>query len=96
MDIANYVSMKMGYITKQEYDEMYNVLKRIHKIKELPHIELDDMMESLSKDKKNVGTNLGLILTKGLGNMFLEQVSPDIIKPILKDYFRNEYISNRW
>ena len=96
MDIANYVSMKMGYITKEGYDEMYNVLKRVHKIKELPHIGLDDMMNALSKDKKNVGTTLGLVLTKGLGNMFLEQVSPDIIKPILKDYFRNEYISNRW
>jgi 3-dehydroquinate synthase len=96
MDISNYVSMKMGYITKEEYDEMYKVLKLVHKIKGLPHIDLDDMMESLSKDKKNIGTTLGLVLTKGLGNMFLEQVSPDIIKPILKDYFRNEYISNRW
>ena len=96
MDIANYVSMKLGYITKEEYDEMYNVLKLIHKIKELPHIELDGMMNALSRDKKNMGTNLGLVLTKGLGNMFLEQVSPDIIKPILKDYFRNVYISNRW
>jgi len=86
MDMSNYVSMSLGYINKEEYDEMYDVLKYVHKIKELPHIELDDMMNALSKDKKNIDLTFGLVLTKGLGNMFLTQENPNIIKEILKDY----------
>jgi len=46
------------------------------------------MIKSLSKDKKNIGENIGLILTKGVGNMFLEQTPNDeVFYNNLKKYF---------
>jgi len=45
------------------------------------------MIKSLSKDKKNIGENIGLILTKGVGNMFLEQNNISFVREYLKDYF---------
>jgi 3-dehydroquinate synthase len=87
MDIANYVSLRLGYITKVEYGEMYDVLKRVHKTLSLPKIMINDIIEALKVDKKNVGSSFGLILTKGLGSMFLEQVPPKKLQPILNEYF---------
>jgi 3-dehydroquinate synthase len=94
MDISNYVSLTLGYITKKEYSEMYNGLELIHKVKPLPKIAVDDMLSALRRDKKNIGSNLGLVLTRGLGDMFLEQVSPDLIKLIIKKYFDEKVCNN--
>lgn len=93
MDIANYFSSMLGYITLDEHLEMKSVLSKIYKEKELPIISVDDMISSLKKDKKNVGDKLGLILTSGLGNMFLEQLPSDgITIRFLENYFENGYV----
>jgi len=88
MDIANYFSLKKGYISLKEYDEMKNVLNKIILKNKIPNIDIDKMIKSLSKDKKNIGENIGLILTKGIGKMFLEQTPKDkTLYNILKKYF---------
>ena len=93
MDISNYFSYMLGYITLDEYLEMKSVLSKIYKVKELPIIKVDDMITSLKKDKKNVRDKLGLILTRGIGDMFLEQVSSDgnSIR-FLETYFTDIYV----
>jgi len=87
MDIANYFSLKKGYITLKEYDEMKNVLNKVILNNKLPKIDINMMVKSLSKDKKNIGENIGLILTKGVGVMFLEQNNISFVREYLKDYF---------
>lgn len=91
MDIANFISMKKGYL-----DE--NVFNRIHKIlsKNMPDFKLTEAnaeayYKALSKDKKNIGSNLGCILTRGSGDMFKEQLPmDDTFKEYVISYFASD------
>ena len=83
MSISNYVSYKLGHLSFDEYLEMESLLKKIYSYIDLPKFDIDQYIEILKKDKKNVGSDLGLILTKGMGNMFLKQVSVDIVYDII-------------
>ena len=50
-------------------------------------------MNALSKDKKNVGDKLGLILNEGYGSIKKHLIFPDDEFVLwLKDYFKNELI----
>jgi hypothetical protein len=47
------------------------------------------------RDKKNKGNQLGLILTKGAGNMFLEYCKLEEVNPIIIDYFtKKQYLAD--
>ena len=86
MSIANYVSLKLGYINMDQFNEMESVLFPIYSYMKLPKFGLGKYIEVLKKDKKNIGDNLGLVLTKGLGNMFLEQTPVDKVYDHIKYY----------
>lgn len=70
MDIANYISEKMGLITQNQYETMRALLRKNWGETCLPNIVLDDFLALLRKDKKAVGKEINVILTKGLGQMF--------------------------
>jgi len=74
MDMANYVSMKFGYISKEQYNKYNSVLYRIYSKYELPDFDIGEFEKALKRDKKNKDDEYGLILTKGAGNMFLDYV----------------------
>jgi 3-dehydroquinate synthase len=88
MDIANYISLKLGYLQQQEFDRMNNLL-----VKNMPSFRLTEELaekyfEALARDKKNIGNNLGCILTSGPGLMKKEQVPFDnSLKKIILSYF---------
>ena len=84
MSISNYVSSMLGYIDLDQYEEMEKILNGIYSYKKLPKFNLDQYIETLKKDKKNEGNNLGLILTRGTGDMFLEQVPVDLVSEMIK------------
>jgi 3-dehydroquinate synthetase len=63
--------------------EMEELLKPIYSYIYLPKSDIDDYIEILKKDKKNVGDDLGLILTRGSGDMFLEQISVDRVYDLI-------------
>lgn len=84
MDISNHVSCLLGYITLDEKEEMSEILCKIYDVyydKSLTeNLDVYALMKILKTDKKNVGSNLGLILTRGLGDMFITQIeSHDLI-----------------
>tara|TARA_Y100001938_G_C8040428_1_gene405881 strand:- start:153 stop:1148 length:996 start_codon:yes stop_codon:yes gene_type:complete len=84
MDIANYISFKKCYISENEYKEIHNTLKNIYGDLKLPNIE--SMIKALKKDKKNINSNLKCVLTKGIGNMFLDELSYLDVKKYLTLY----------
>lgn len=86
MEIANFVSMELGYINKGTYHEMNKPLQEISIHCNFSNISPDGIIERLKKDKKNIGNKLGLILTKGIGRMFITQISPRDLLPILEKY----------
>ena len=70
MDMANYISMKLGYISPGLRDRMRILLKKNWGQTTLKDIKLDDFINALRKDKKAVGSEIHVILTRGLGKMF--------------------------
>lgn len=91
MDMANFISVKMGFITDEVRNEIRKVTEYIWQGYQINDIDLELFQKVLSKDKKNIGTKLGLILNKGYGNIFKNVMEADEDFTIwLKDYFINE------
>lgn len=91
MDIANFISLKMGILDKEVRDEIREVTEYIWEGYSIKIIEIESFKHALSKDKKNVGTKLGLILNKGFGEVFKNIMEPDHNFTLwLKEYFDNE------
>jgi len=88
MDMANFISVKLGYINDDVRMEILEVLQEIWMGFSLYNISIDVYMNALSKDKKNVGTTLRLILNKGYGKMFVDSVEmTNTFSMWLEEYF---------
>jgi len=75
MDIANHVSAALGLVTPREAAEMRVLLARNWRPTVPGAIDLDRYLDLLRKDKKNVGNDVRVILTRGLGDMFLTKIA---------------------
>ena len=93
MDMANFISMKMGFISNKIRNEIRMVTEDIWEGFNINDIDLELFLKALSKDKKNVGTKLGLILNKGYGKIFKNIMeADDIFRNWIDEYFTNELI----
>lgn len=91
MDMANFISMKLGLIPAEIRNEIRVVVETIWKGYNINDIDIQLFLKALSKDKKNIGTRLGLILNKGYGNIFKKVIeADDIFISWIKEYFSNE------
>lgn len=91
MDMANFISVKMGFIPQETRDEIRKVTEDIWLGFKIDDIDLEKFKKALSKDKKNVGTKLGLILNKGYGKIFKNIMDADEeFSMWLREYFTNE------
>ena len=70
MDIANLISVKRGYIASDLRMRMQVLLKKNWGDVRLGTVAVDDFVAALRMDKKAVGSEIQVILTKGLGEMF--------------------------
>lgn len=74
MDIANYLSLKYGYLDKETFNFMHGLLKiNIPKLN-INEYNMEDYFAALSRDKKNIGNDLVCILTRGPGAMFKKRL----------------------
>lgn len=89
MDIANYLSLNLGYISQELYERMRSLLMKNWSDTQLPDIILGDFISVLKRDKKAIGSEIHVILTKGLGRMFKTHlpVTPEIVT-WLSDYLQ--------
>lgn len=91
MDMANYVSVKMGFIPQEIRDEIRAIVVNYWPGFEINEIDVDTFINALTKDKKNVGTQLGLILNRGIGDIFKNITdNDDTFKGWIKEYFATE------
>lgn len=91
MDMANFISVKMGFISEDIRNEIRIVTESIWQGHTINDIDLHLFKKALSKDKKNVGTKLGLILNKGYGNIFKNVMDADsAFDSWIEEYFINE------
>jgi len=91
MDIANFVSVKLGLIPNEVRNEIRKITEYIWDGYSIKDIDITTFKKALSKDKKNIGTKLGLILNKGYGNIFKNVMDADDVFTLwLEEYFANE------
>jgi len=89
MDIANHVSLNLGYLNEEKFESMHKILARNMPSFHLQNDLIEDFFRALSKDKKNIGKNLGCILTTGSGAMFKVQHPLDKrLQGVIVDYFK--------
>jgi len=86
MDMANYISMKKGYIDESIYKEVNHVIKGLCHDIEYDKFDVNELITALKKDKKNISSNIMCVLTKGIGNMFLEEIDIDSMTGYLTEY----------
>ena len=65
-------------------------IKKITNLSPLKKINLNSLVKNIEKDKKHSRQYYRFILTKGVGEMMIYQISKKTnLKKILKEYFRN-------
>tara|TARA_B100001250_G_scaffold407167_1_gene427484 strand:+ start:1235 stop:2281 length:1047 start_codon:yes stop_codon:yes gene_type:complete len=88
MNISNFVSYKLGYLDFNQYNNMSETLSIILKKYPIKKINIKKFLEIMRKDKKSINKNIRVILSKGIGKMFLKNINNEKkFTEILKDYF---------
>jgi 3-dehydroquinate synthase len=89
MDIANYISLKNKLLKTEEYNEMKITSDIILKKYKLPNININNFINLLKKDKKSIKGKIRVILSRGIGNMFLSEIrNLNKFKKDIKSYFK--------
>lgn len=90
MDIANWVSMQLNFISVNEYEDMHQLLIKNRTESELAQITPNGLINFLKKDKKNIDGGINVILTKGLGDMFVHQIDDhNHLDCLIQNYFKS-------
>jgi len=87
IDLANYISLKLGFLGVNDRNKMRELCEEIFFNTPLPHIEINNYKIALQKDKKNMGNKIGLILSSGPGNTFKHLVEYEKISAFIIEYF---------
>lgn len=88
MDIANYLSENLGYISGELRQTIRELLKKNWKEVKLGQINVGDFINALKKDKKNIGSKVKVILTRGPGQMFKTTLPVDNkVIGLFEEYF---------
>ncbi len=92
MDIANFIAYRYQFINHQDYDFMHNTLKKNFSGYASVRVNIDEYIEALKKDKKNLDKKLVLILPfdNDLKIKKWETEIDQFFKDQLLDYLINE------
>ena len=96
IDLANLISVDLGLISMKERNQMRELCAMVFTDIKIPLIDQEAYKKALKKDKKNVGDDLGLILTKGMGKTFKRLTSYNIIKKRIHDFFLEKQYLNEF
>lgn len=89
MDISNYISHKLNFLSDSEYFEMNNILKKIYGNFNFEKFDIENYYEIIKKDKKNSKKFIRPILIKKIGNLFQYEFEFDgKLLYLLKEYFK--------
>tara|TARA_R110000824_G_scaffold139659_5_gene304911 strand:- start:7123 stop:8166 length:1044 start_codon:yes stop_codon:yes gene_type:complete len=87
MDLANYISLRMGFIDNKTFDTLHRSLKNNLPTYRISENMLEGYMKLLSRDKKNIDNSLVCILPYGIGDMRVTKVSDlQVMRRLIKEY----------
>jgi len=88
MDLANYLSVQLGRMSAESFNELHGVLRRNFPSVDLSTVDLDRYIAALAKDKKNIGADLVCILASGPGQLEKVRLSLDRnLSGVISHYF---------
>lgn len=91
MAIANFTSFKLGFLDYKDCVYMNKVIFRVVKKSgitvDFSKIDKKQFLTFLQKDKKSTSCSIGIILTRGIGDMYLQQIEYGEIFPIINEFF---------
>jgi 3-dehydroquinate synthase len=90
IDLANLVSVHLGFLSVTERNRIRKACEMVFGEVYLPNVDKVRYRSALMKDKKNIGSNLGLILSKGIGKMFKHTCSYEDISEVIEQFFENK------
>ncbi len=92
MDIANFVSMRLGLMPRAVFEELHALLILNFPTRQFEPSQLDRYFEYLTKDKKNLGNDLGCILAERPGALVPRQIPfDDALRAMLREYFAGQW-----
>lgn len=93
MDLANYLSLNLGFLSREKYDAMSSILRLNGPDFSVEKYALDDYFRYLSLDKKNTSSKkVTCILTRGLAELFVHQIELNSTTTgIIEAFFREKY-----
>ena len=95
MDMSNFISFKKGYINYTQLKKSRELFEKIWNgyEKYIQNLDLDIFLNALSKDKKNKGNLLGLILNRGYGKVFKDFTKNNQnFRKWMYEYFKHEIV----
>lgn len=96
MDLANYMSMKVGLMEPAIFHNLHAKLSINFPEFDWNKIDLDRYLGLLAKDKKNIGSNVGCILSQDLGVLLKQQMPLDNdFREIIRDYFSGQALTDQ-
>lgn len=94
MDIANYISVELGLMKRDIFNKLHSMLSVNLPVVDIDIIkyDLESYFALLSKDKKNLGSNLVCILAECPGALIKKQLPfDDNLKGSIRTYFTEEF-----
>lgn len=89
MDMANYISFRLGLLRQEMFDEIGSLLVVNYAGFDGTPVPEARFFAALGRDKKNTDQALSLILLKGPGEVFRERLADDErFRGLCRDYFR--------
>ncbi|TGM56506.1 AroB-related putative sugar phosphate phospholyase (cyclizing) [Leptospira adleri] len=95
MDLANFLSHRLGLMSKEDYLSMRTLLRVNFPETSFVDFSIDHYCDLLKKDKKNVSINLTCILSRGAGKLEIRELELNTqIRDLITEYFSTEYSKN--
>lgn len=89
MDMANFQSLQMSRISKVQFDKWHSCLRKNYKDYLDVEVPITNFLTALSKDKKNIGDDLSLILVRADGPIEKVKVAKNAsFKQNCEDFFQ--------
>jgi 3-dehydroquinate synthase len=93
MDLANLLSVRQGLIPMALRNELREAYALVWQDIRLEALDLARYFAALGKDKKNEGTQIKVILTRGLGQMFKTTL---VLDPDTRQFIEGYFHSKLW
>lgn len=96
MDMANYLSLRLGLLGQELFEELHSLLAVNYSGFDRTPIPEDLLFAALGRDKKNTDRALSLILLRDPGEVFIQRVVDDgAFRGLCLDYFRKCFCESR-